>query len=207
MRRRSNFDDRHRLRMENYELATQTVVNSLRPGHPVGYVTYGNPMNYDKVAENLVKHAMRSHLSFKVIPGVSSLDTVLCDLGVDIAPGIQIYDASWLWACRMRPSLDVSVLLMQVGMFGSLRTHYGNRRDGNSLAELVQYLQRFYPPSHTSFLVCSTGSEEHPARIRQIELGRLTSVSSEDLGGASLYIPALTKPEVQHDSLNRMQEE
>src|ERR1700730_11055535 len=46
-----------RLRMENYELVARTIVNAFTPGQSVGYVTYGNPMSYDRVAQELLKHA------------------------------------------------------------------------------------------------------------------------------------------------------
>lgn len=194
-----------RPRVENYDVATRTVINALRPGRHVAYVTYGNPMSYDKVAQDLVKRAKASHLSFQIIPGISSLDALFCDLGIDMAPAVQVYDASWLLAGGIRPLLDVAVILMQVGLFGSLVTHYSERKSGQSLSKLVEYLSEFYPPAHVVSLVRSTASQRHPALVRSVELNNLCEVTSEELSGTSLYIPASRQTDIRDDFLDLMQ--
>jgi hypothetical protein len=194
-----------RLRIENYERAVQNVINALAPGRSVGYVTYGNPMSYDRVAQELLQHAKEHDLAVKVIPGISSIDSLLCDIGLDMAPAIQIFDATWLVACGIEPIIKVPMLLVQAGCFGSLRTHYSKRQDGKSLTELVAYLYKFYLPTHAVILVCSTAEAEHPAHIRKVDLERLCEVGAEDLSGASLYIPASIKPQFDPVLVTRME--
>jgi uncharacterized protein YabN with tetrapyrrole methylase and pyrophosphatase domain len=179
-----------RLRVQNYELVARAIIEAADLDRPVGYVTYGNPMSYDRVAQNLIEYANESKLMVKIVPGISSLDTILCDLNADMAPAIQIFDASWFIACQLRPTTEIAVLLMQVGAFGSLRTHYRDRPDGSSLAQLVEYLCQFYPRSHKVSLVRSTGEEEQPAKVRSLEIGELCRATANDLSGASLYLPA-----------------
>jgi uncharacterized protein YabN with tetrapyrrole methylase and pyrophosphatase domain len=180
-----------RLRTENYERVARAILASLGGGRCVGYVTYGSPMSYDRVAQNLVQYARETGLSVQVVPGISSLDTVLCDLRVDVAPGIQIFEASWMVACQVLPRVDVPVLLVQVGAFGSLLTHYTRRSDGSSLRELVEYLSQLYPKTFRVSLVRSTGQEDQPAKVQSLALACLCDVTQDDLSGASLYIPAL----------------
>jgi uncharacterized protein YabN with tetrapyrrole methylase and pyrophosphatase domain len=130
-------------------------------------------------------------LPVRIIPGISSIDTVLCDLGVDLAPGLQVYEATWLVACGIRPHLEAAVLLVQMGTFGSLRTNYQKRPTGASLAKLVTYLCEFYPGAHEVFLVRSSNGAGEPPHIRRFELRNLCAAAADDLAGASLYIPAV----------------
>ena len=193
------------IRTQNYERAARTIIAALDSAHPLGYVTYGNPMSYDRVAQNLVEYAKASDITLQVVPGISSFDTILCDLTVDMAPAIQVVDASWLVACHIEPNIYMPALVMQVSVFGSFRTHYSQRPDSRSLEGLVEYLCRFYPPSHPVSLVRSTGQEGEPANVRTIALGNLCNVTSEDLGGASLYIPVLMYPTPDQEMIGAME--
>jgi uncharacterized protein YabN with tetrapyrrole methylase and pyrophosphatase domain len=194
------------IRIQNYERVARTIVAALDHARPLGYVTYGNPMAYDRVAQNLVHYAKQQGFAVQVVPGVSSLDTVLCDLNVDMAPAIQVFEASWLFACQIQPHVSIPALLMQVGAFGSLRTHYTQRQDGSSLRELMDYLCRFYPGSHPVSLVRSSGQEDRPAHIRRVSLASLCEVTADDLSGASLYIPALEKAKPQSEIISKMEQ-
>jgi len=178
-------------RVQNYEHVARTIFQALDTCGSVGYVTYGNPMSYDSVAQNLVQYGKKSGLPVRIIPGISSIDTVLCDLGVDLAPGLQVYEATWLVACAIRPHLEAAVLLVQMGTFGSLRTNYQKRPTGASLAKLVTYLCEFYPGAHEVFLVRSSNGAGEPPHIRRFELRNLCAAAADDLAGASLYIPAV----------------
>ena len=178
------------LRMQNYDRVASRIFSGVSRGQSIGYVTYGNPMAYDRVAQNLVQLAKHTGCPVQVVPGISSVDGVLCDLRLDMAPGIQVFDASWLVACQIRPRVDVPLLLMQVGAFGSLRTHYTHRRDGRSLSDLVQYCGKFYPKSHPVTLVRSSCDTTQPALVRQVAIEDLVTVTADDLSGATLYIPA-----------------
>jgi precorrin-2 methylase len=182
------------LRMENYNRAAEIVLQAKGDGRPVGYVTYGNPMAYDSVAQFIVRRAAEFGRSARVVPGISSLDSILCDLQVDMAPAIQIFEASWLMAFEILPRVDTHVILVQMGSFGSYRAHYGRRLEGSALTRLVNHLSSVYPNDHRVSLVRSTASGEHPEKISSFTLERLSDATAEELSGASLYIPALRQP-------------
>ncbi len=194
------------LRSENYDRLANSILDDIDESRTIGYVTYGNPMFYDRVAQDLAMRAKGLGITTKVVPGISSLDTVLCDLNLDVAPFIQIFEASWMVACQIRPRSDIPVLLMQIGAFGSLRTHYTQRQDGSSLEELVEHLSPLYPSSHTAYLVHSTGKEGQPTGICPAHLADLCHVTAEQLGGASLYIPAVIDIQPNPSIITRMSE-
>lgn len=151
-------------------------------------------MAYDSVAQGLVLTAQARGIPFAVLPGISSIDSVLCDLGVDMAPGIQIYEATWMVAFGVQPRADVHALITQVGTFGSFRTHYSERWDGSALSGLLDHLRLVFPAKHIVTLVRATAFEGQSTRVRSIPLEDLPTVSAEDLSGSTLYIPALDAP-------------
>jgi uncharacterized protein YabN with tetrapyrrole methylase and pyrophosphatase domain len=181
------------LRIENYNRAADLVLEASSDEN-VGYVTYGNPMAYDTVAQLIVKKAAEQGRKARVIPGISSLDSILCDMQVDIAPAIQVFEASWMMAFQIVPRVDTHVILMQMGSFGSYRSHYGKRLSGGALTGLVEHLLTAYPKEHRVSLVRSTASGQHPEKISTYTLERLSDATVEELSGASLYIPAVRQP-------------
>ena len=90
------------IRSENYDRVSNRIIQALDDEPVVAYVTYGNPLAHDSVAQQLVNHARQAAVPFKVVAGISSIDTLLCDLGVDMAPGIQVYEASWFVGGEVR---------------------------------------------------------------------------------------------------------
>jgi uncharacterized protein YabN with tetrapyrrole methylase and pyrophosphatase domain len=193
------------LRTQNYDRVASVIFQALKETSTVGYVTYGNPLAYDSVAQNLVWRAQQTGVGFKIIPGISSIDTLVCDLGLDMAPGIQVYEASWLVGAQIRLTVSIAAILLQIGTFGSLRTHYRTRRPAESLADLVSYLGSFYPPSHKVFLVQSSNRDKQSARIRQVSLEDLCNVMVEDFLGASMYIPSLGTSRLDQEIISRME--
>jgi uncharacterized protein YabN with tetrapyrrole methylase and pyrophosphatase domain len=197
------FYEEQALRTTNYFRVSEMVVSELRPGSSAAYVTYGNPMVFDRVAHNLVETCKQKGLKVRIIPGISSLDTVLCDLRLDLAPGMQIYDASSLVTHSIEPNVTIPLLLIQVGAFGSLRTQYRRRQTGNSLMALQNYLLRFYSETHNVTLVRTGRSTE--SDLAPTSLGQLSQVSADVLSGSSLYIPASQQPRLNLELVKRME--
>jgi hypothetical protein len=178
-------------RAKNYEQVARTIHRSLQSGGNVGYVTYGNPMAFDSVAQHLIRLAGEDNTPFEIIPGISSVDTILCDLNVDMAPGIQIVEASWLVAYKVQLHLNLPVLLLQIGAYGSTQTHYKSPQSARVLSGLSDYLSAFYPATHRGVLVRSAGEPRERVTVLDLSLNELSDLSDDDLGGASFYIPAL----------------
>jgi uncharacterized protein YabN with tetrapyrrole methylase and pyrophosphatase domain len=193
------------LRTENYDRAAKMVLEASGHGDPVAYITYGNAMAYDSVAQRIVKKASDSGLSTQVVPGISSLDSILCDLQVDMAPAIQVFEATWLLAFEIVPRVDTHVILVQMGSFGSYRAHYSRKLNGAALTELIALLTSVYPKDHTVSLVRSTASGQQPEKVTKFKIERLCEATAEELSGASLYIPALTQPAPNAALLSRLE--
>jgi precorrin-4 methylase len=168
-------------------------------------VTYSNPLAYDSVAQNVIRYAQQSGIPFRVVPGISSIDTLVCDLGWDMAPGLHIYQASRLVAAQVELRPDVAAIVLQIGAFGSFRARYRTPPSGASLAGLVTYLNRFYPPSHRVYVVRSSSQPDRSANVRTLELGKLCDAQTQDILNASMYIPAVGNSKLDEEAILRMQ--
>ena len=190
------------LRVDNYERAAARILASLQEVSTVGYVTYGSPLAYDSVGQELVSAAKAAALPFEVISGISSIDTLLCDLGLDMAPGVQIYEASWLVTHRALLNPSIPVILVQMREFGSFRTHYRERRPASALEDLANYLCSFYPATHEGYMVQSS-NQQFPSLIRPVPLGRLCELEDPDFL-PSFYIPVLKKASPDTVAIEKM---
>lgn len=191
-------------RRDNYDRAVSIILKATERISPIGYVTYGNPMYYDSIAQGLFLEAHSKKLSFTVIPGISSIDTLLCDLGRDLAPGIQIYEASWLFGARIPLRTDVSALLVQLGTFGSFRTRYRKIPSVKDLTDLQLYLLEIYPEDHEIYIVRSANRVGTDPVVACVPLGKLNQSYFIDLRDTSMLIPALREAKISDALIDRL---
>ncbi len=85
----SQFEDYDAL----YEEMAQRVIASAS-SRPTAFLVPGSPFVGESAARRVVSEAKTKGLRVKVVPGVSFIEAVLCELGVDaLDEGIQIIDA------------------------------------------------------------------------------------------------------------------
>jgi hypothetical protein len=147
--------------------------------------------NYERAADDIIR-------------SLDSNQTVGYDLELDMAPGIQICEANWLVAADVMPHTGLPLILLQLGTFGSLRTHYQSLPAPSSLEGLVAYLLRYYPPSHEVFLVRSSGETTQASKTAATPLERLGRATRGELLNGSLYIPAKEARQMSPDNVAKL---
>jgi uncharacterized protein YabN with tetrapyrrole methylase and pyrophosphatase domain len=182
-------------RGETYRRISATVFSAALEDPPVALALYGHPLVFALPPFQLMALARVFDLRAKVIPGLSSLDTMFVDLNLDPAvDGLQIYEATDV-VVRQRPlQPDVPCFLLQVGSFGtsifSLQSNAPSR-----FAVLRDYLLRFYPPEHEVSGVTSAGHPLVSPTISKFKLKFLEQHAAQLDYGVTLYIPpAFTRP-------------
>jgi uncharacterized protein YabN with tetrapyrrole methylase and pyrophosphatase domain len=194
-----------RVRESNYEIVANKIIESIEKyGTPICYLTQGNPFNFDKVSSLLIQIAQKKNYSFEVISGVSSIDTIMTDLRKDVAPGLQIFEASCFVGQEIRPDIRFSCLLLQISSFGTNFSTKNRMFDKNNLWKLREYLSSFYPKSHEVSLVRSKTNPDILGKMLSIELENLDKIDISELLGSSLFIPPLTNPKMSDDFLSQM---
>lgn len=83
-----------RLRWENYAEVSKTILEVARRLSPLAWLTWGNPRVLDNVSQTLIDIGQAEGFSVVALPAVSTIDTVLVDVGYDPAAGLLVIEAT-----------------------------------------------------------------------------------------------------------------
>jgi uncharacterized protein len=175
------------LRVENYRAVTQAVIDAMGNG-PVGWLTPGHPRVFDSVSEGLVTACRQRGWKVRIVPGISSVDTILAELNYDPLRGLLIYDATAMVVRKLVPLTSTALLLMQPHVFGTdiAQLSPSSKLD---LTPLRDHLRLFYPPEHRCAFIRSASQSADEHAVTWTLLEDLPSVPSEKVAGASLFVP------------------
>src|SRR5467141_1290980 len=147
------FYERGKERLPTYRRMAAEVINAAIARSPVCFATYGHPLVYCYPAILIQRAAKLLNLRVEAFPGISSLDTLFVDLGIDIAAdGMQMYEATDLILRRRPIQNDVTCILWQTNVVAD-PTYETDRRSAEHFLSLQNYLLEFYPPEHPITLV------------------------------------------------------
>jgi uncharacterized protein YabN with tetrapyrrole methylase and pyrophosphatase domain len=177
-----------RSRREAYERMVEAILAPAREGKHVCAAFYGHPGMLVFPAREAITRARGEGLQARMLPGISALDCLFADLGVDPAEhGFQTYEAGDF--LRRRPSVEprAALVLWQVGVVGQ----EFHSPDGAPVAlpALIDALLESYQPDHELVVYEASpypGVEPH---IVSIGLGALTASALSHR--STVYVPPL----------------
>lgn len=178
-------------RLRTYRGMAAEVINGALDDPPVCFATYGHPTMYVYPSVLIKKAAALLDLRVHVVPGISTLDTVWVDLGIDPGlTGMQIYEATGLLIQNRELQPDVPCLLLQVdtvesGLFSRAASKAERFR------RLQEHLLKFYPQEHR---VITVFSATHPLLVPirdEFPLSELPQRYARSTQSGTLYIPPL----------------
>lgn len=189
---------RHRL--EAYEAMIEEILHSARAGREVCAAFYGHPGFFVYPGHEAVRRAREEGLQARMEPGISSVDCLFADLGIDAGLGCQIYHATDFLANRTRPDTTATLVLLQIGVIG--RSIYTPEPDWSPLPILVEYLAEFYAADHEligyqASPYAGVSSTVERCRLSELAEGHLT-------GGMTLVVPRAAEPEADPRMLDRL---
>jgi uncharacterized protein YabN with tetrapyrrole methylase and pyrophosphatase domain len=194
-------EDEHRLGA--YDTMAASVLAAALEHPPVTFALYGHPMIYVLPSRQVLHAAPYLGLKAEVQPGISSLDTIFCDLGIDPASdGLQMYEATDLLLRRRRLQPDVPCLLWQVGAVESALYSTAASRP-ERFSRIKEYLLEFYPPEHELIAVYSS---QHPLldpTLTRFKLGEMEDHHYDLHQGLTVYIPPVRLQDVVDKELAR----
>ena len=124
-----------------------TVLHEVELNPPVALLVPGNPLLSNALARFLVAKAKERQIQTSVLPAVSPIDTLICQVGLDVGThGLQVFDARRICERHLPISPGVPLLILQVG--GLSPGDSPGARAGSNFAPLADYLARYYPPEH-----------------------------------------------------------
>jgi uncharacterized protein YabN with tetrapyrrole methylase and pyrophosphatase domain len=188
-------------RLPTYRRMAAAVVSAALAGAPVCLATYGHPWVYCYPTTLIVEAAPLLGLHVEVFPGVSSFDTLLVDLGIDIAlSGVQMYEATDLLLRRRPLQSDVACVIWQPTVVND-PTYRPERYTVEQFLPLQEYLLRFYPARHEAAIVTTKTFPLTRSVVQRLPLGDLAVELERAPQVGTLYIPPVTERPVEDTEL------
>jgi uncharacterized protein YabN with tetrapyrrole methylase and pyrophosphatase domain len=188
-------------RLLTYRRMAAEVLSAALADSPVCLATYGHPWVYCYPTTLITRAAPLLSLHVEVFPGVSSLDTLLVDLGTDIAPsGIQMYEATDLLLRRRPIQNDVTCVIWQPTVVGD-PTYRPQPYTTDQFKPLQEYLLRFYPVDHEAVIVMTKTHPLTRSVVQHLQLGDLARELERAPRVGTLYIPPLSERPVEDATL------
>lgn len=174
-------------RIETYNQMVEAMLVPMRQGKSVCGVFYGHPGVFVYPSHQAIAIARSEGYKAGMLPGISALDCLFADLGIDPSRfGCQTFEATDLLLRKRQISTDGHVIIWQIGCVGDLGFNFAGY-DARNLGILTDYLLQSYPPEHfvtvyeaAQYPVCSP-------KILKLPLKKLTE--TKVTGISTLYIP------------------
>jgi siroheme synthase len=180
-----------RPRLASYQAITTHLLERARAVRHLAYLTQGHPLVLDRVATELLRQSNNQGVSVSsVLPGISSIDTILADIRYEPARGLQVFDATTFVRRETRIDGRAGLLLLQPGVFGTDMPRLTSNAPVPQLTDLQDALHKTYPGEHPAILIRSATASMAKQRF-QTTIGDLHSVPATALAASTLWIPPL----------------
>jgi uncharacterized protein YabN with tetrapyrrole methylase and pyrophosphatase domain len=200
-----NLYERGKSRLPTYRKMAAEVISAALSTPPVCLAAYGHPRVYCYPTTLIQNAAPLLDLHVEVFPGISAFDTLLVDLGTDIAfDGIQMYEATDLLLRRRPLQNDVTCVVWQATIVGD-PTYPARRHEVEQFQPLQDHLLRFYPADHKVTLVMSKNFPLLRSIVQRFPLKELAMELYRAPQVGTLYIPPVqSRPIEDVELLERM---
>lgn len=179
-----------RSRMEAYEAMIESMLTPLRAGRSVCAAFYGHPGIFVFPGHEAIRRARAGGFGARMLPGISAIDCLWCDLGIDPAlDGCQIYHATDFVAERRRPDAAATLILLQINVIGQVA--HVEQPDWSRLPVLIEYLEEFYPADHEVIGYQASPYAVAKPIVERVALRELASASLRP--GMTLVVPPAVK--------------
>jgi uncharacterized protein YabN with tetrapyrrole methylase and pyrophosphatase domain len=195
------FYEEGKPRIETYRQMTQRTLECLHEGGLVCAVYYGHPGLFVNPSHASIEAARAAGFQARMLPAVSSLDCLFCDLGVDPAGGLQVFEATDLVIRRRFVDIHSHVVVLQVSAMGE-RSYSYDGWIGRHSKHLKEYLLRFFDPGHqVKFYM----APQFPLCDPRISTATINDIDDPELSRkATLYIPPVEQGLLYIDSMKKL---
>jgi uncharacterized protein YabN with tetrapyrrole methylase and pyrophosphatase domain len=176
---------------DNYKEIKNKVLTELDVVKDIALVVPGHPRLGVTIVQEFQQEANQKKLKLISLPGISSFDTMINDLGLDpIEEGSCLVDANRLvlYDYHMDPCLNY--IIYHVCSIGNENTDYQTPTVRNAVFFLKEKLIKHFPIEHDIFLLTSSSSDADAVKIKG-EIKELDQLLENVSFASSLFIPAL----------------
>jgi precorrin-3B methylase len=178
-----------RNRTDNYLDVFHATAELVEIERPVAWLTPGHPVIFDSVSALLINEGKARGWNLQIIPGISSIDTMLAALGYDPAHGMLIHEATGLVRRRIPVSPSMALMLLQPAVFDVNVAIISVSSAGPDLSPLRDYLREFHSGEHMCAFIRSASQSGEQDLVTWTKLGDLASVPYDLIAGSTLFVP------------------
>jgi hypothetical protein len=161
---------------------------------PVALLTEGNPLLSNALNRFLVTQARERQIAVQVLPAVSPIDTLICQVGLDVGSfGLQVFDARRLVQRRMPVQPGVPMLLLQLAGVAAGEGAGVQPETVEAYRPLVAYLGTFYPPGHPIVHLANSG-DASATQVMAAPLSGFDSLTPHIGPASTLFVDRLRQP-------------
>ncbi|MBV8600115.1 MAG: hypothetical protein JO359_00985, partial [Candidatus Eremiobacteraeota bacterium] len=177
-------------REQTYAEIVDRIEALLDEGLNVCFAVYGHPGIAADSTHAAVRRAREKGHIAEMIPGISTLDCLCADLGIDpVAQSCQLAEATEFLLYDRHPDTSAGLVLFQAGVTGDLSHAVKSNKSG--FLALVEHLAVHYPADHEVTIYEAASWPLSEARVARLPLSALGGVDVSP--SATLYIPALSE--------------
>lgn len=190
-------------RIEIYETIITRILDELESHGELCAAFYGHAGVLTYPAWESIRRARATGKRARMLPAISTEDTLFADLGVDIGgTGLQSFEATRFLYYKYNFDPSAGLLLWQVSVLGEIEWNPPHPGVRPRLEILADYLMRFYPPEHEVFLYHAPEIPTSRSLIERVALRDLPS--AEFISISTLYIPPHGLPQVNEENMQAL---
>ena len=138
---------------EGYAAIGQAVLARARKDPPAMFISQGSPLFVNAITRYLAAEAAQLKLTVRILPGVSPIDAIVAELGIDVGrAGLQTITAGGVVARPAAINPRVPLVLLELAGLAAAG------QSAEAYGPLVDVLRKVYPANQPITLVNMNGS-------------------------------------------------
>jgi uncharacterized protein YabN with tetrapyrrole methylase and pyrophosphatase domain len=138
---------------EGYAAIGQAVLARAQKDPPAMFISQGSPLFVNAITRYLAAEAAQLKLAVRIFPGVSPIDVIVAEFGIDVGrAGLQTITAGGLVARPAAVNPRMPLILLELAGLAA------TSESAEAYGPLVQVLQKVYPANQPITLVNTNGS-------------------------------------------------
>jgi precorrin-2 methylase len=184
------FYGEDKYRQITYIQMADVLLREVQNNRKVVAVFHGHPGFFVSAARRAMWQVQMQGYKARMLPGVSSLDNLCADLGVDPgALGLQVVKAGRLLSGKTRLCFNEHVVIVQPGAVGDHKFSFRKMKNTRT-TEMLGVIEAVYGSEHEIAIYRAASIPGQHAAVLIKRLSELTSgKAAVQLTGASIYIP------------------
>lgn len=186
-----------------YAEMTERVLAPVRRGERVAAIFYGHPGVFALSPHEAVRRARAEGHEARMLPGISALDCLFADVGVDPGEvGCQEWEATDFLLRRRRFDPCSGLVLWQIGVVGVVDYREEALWNREGLGVLAERLLETYPARHEVVVYEASTFPLSPPKILRLPLRELAGADVTAI--STLYVPPLPDRATDRRMLRRL---